>query len=233
MSRPPRLPELMICIGHRGARGHEPENTLRSVKRALELGADAIEIDVQLVEGELIVFHDARLDRTTNGRGSVQRQSLAVLRALDAGLGERIPTLREVFDMVDRRVWINVELKGRRTAEPAAALINEYIRERGWRADDFLVSSFHRSELLRLVGRGIPLGILFERSARLFAGLAARLGACAIHPPLRHVTRRLIERAHARGLKVFVYTVNRPKDIERMRALGVDGVFTDFPERVG
>ena len=102
-----------LCIGHRGACGHEPENTLRSIRRALELGAHGVEIDVRLVHGELLVMHDAKLDRTTNGRGYLARKSLEVLRALDAGQGERIPTLREVFETVHRRAFINIELKGR------------------------------------------------------------------------------------------------------------------------
>lgn len=221
----------MLCIGHRGARGHEPENTLRSVQRALKLGADAVEIDVRVIDHELIVFHDATLRRTTNGRGRLTRKTFAELRALDAGKGERIPTLREVLDAVGRRGMINIELKGRGTAGPVAALIREYVRERGWQFSDFLVSSFHRRELRELAQSEIPLGILFKRFAGRFAPVAAELGACAIHPNLRYVNRRLVERAHASGLKVFVYTVNRPRDIARMKALGVDGLFTDFPER--
>lgn len=222
----------MICIGHRGARGHEPENTLRSVRRALDLGAEGIEIDVYAVDGELVVFHDAKLDRTTNGRGRLTRKTFAYLRTLDAGKGEQIPTLSEVFDAVNRRAFINVELKGRRTAEPVAELIEQYVRERGWSYEDFLVSSFHRRELRALVGRPIRLGVLFARSARRFAGIAAQLGAYSIHPNLRAANTRVVGAAHKLGLKVFVYTVNKPSDIARMRALGVDGVFTDFPERV-
>jgi glycerophosphoryl diester phosphodiesterase len=222
----------MICIGHRGARGHEPENTLRSVRRAIELGADGIEIDVYFVEGELVVFHDTKLERTTNGRGRLTRKSFQYLRALDAGNGEQIPTLGEVFDAVNRRAFINVELKGRRTAEPVAKLIEKYVRERGWSCEEFLVSSFHRRELRALADGPLRLGVLFARSARRFAPLAVKLGAFSIHPGLRWTNQRLVRRAHALGLKVFVYTVNDAKDIARMSALGVDGVFTDFPERV-
>src|SRR5436309_1394238 len=98
-----------LCIGHRGARGHEPENTVRSVRRAMELGANGIEVDVYFVDGELIVIHDDTLDRTTNGHGPVVEQSLDFIRSLDAGKGEKIPTLREIFDAVDRRAFINVE----------------------------------------------------------------------------------------------------------------------------
>jgi glycerophosphoryl diester phosphodiesterase len=222
----------LLCIGHRGACGHEPENTLRSVRRALELGAHGIEIDVHFVDGEIIVIHDAKLERTTNGKGSVARKSLAYLRSLDAGKGERIPTLREVFETVDRRAFINIELKGRRTAEPVARLIAEFVATRGWRCEDFLVSSFNRRELRDIDDPRIPIGLLLTRPSRLYALSARRVRAGAVNPAARFVTARFVEDAHRRGLRVFAYTANEPAEIARLRRLGVDGVFTDFPERV-
>jgi glycerophosphoryl diester phosphodiesterase len=222
----------LLCIGHRGACGHEPENTLRSVRRALELGADGVEIDVRLVQGELVVFHDAKLDRTTNGGGLLSRKTLAQVRALDAGLGEQIPTLREVLEAVDRRGLVNIELKGRRTAGPVEALIGEFVRERGWLPEQFLVSSFHRRELKQISDPAVRIGMLCARPTRLYSVSARRLGAWSVHPALRYTTARFVKDAHRRGLKVLVYTVNAPADIARMRAIGVDGVFTDFPERV-
>lgn len=224
----------MICIGHRGACGTEPENTLRSVRRALEMGADGVEIDVRLVEGELVVIHDARLERTTNGQGRVSSKSFAALRALDAGEGERIPVLREICDAVARRGFINIELKGAGTAQPTARLVRELIEQGGWRPEQFLVSSFLRRELrrFRVADEGrTPLGLLLARPTRLFLAQARALGAQTVHPPLRHTNERLVTRAHAEGLRVYVYTVNRPTDYARMKELGVDGVFTDFPER--
>ena len=140
-------PQRLFCFGHRGARGHEPENTLRSVRKALELGADGIEVDVYFADGQLVVMHDRTLGRTTNGSGFVTRKSFAYLRSLDAGRGERIPTLAEVFDTVTHRAVINVELKGPRTAAPVTALIDEYVRQRGWRYDEFLVSAFDHTQL--------------------------------------------------------------------------------------
>lgn len=220
-----------LCIGHRGACGHEPENTLRSVRRALELGAHGIEIDVWFVDGELLVFHDAKLERTTDGRGNLSWKTFAQLRALDAGLGERIPTLREVFETVDRRAFINIELKGRRTAGPVRALIAEFVEQHGWRWEDFVVSSFHRTELRAVSDPRIPIALLLTRPTRLSMLSARRVRAVAVNPALRYVTRRFVEDAHRRGLKVFVYTVNDPADLARLRDWGVDGVFTDFPER--
>ena len=220
----------MLCIGHRGAAGHEPENTLRSVRRALELGADAVEIDVYNLDGELIVIHDSTLNRTTNGRGPLRRRTLAQLRALDAGKGERIPLLSEVIDAVDRRVPLNIELKGTRTAAPVLHLANAYLA-RGWAPHDFLISSFRRGELRQLRDSGLPIGILFARSARLFRPLARTLGAWSIHVPLSQVTPRLVSRVHADGRKLFVFTVNDRADMDRMAQLGVDAIFSDFPDR--
>jgi glycerophosphoryl diester phosphodiesterase len=198
----------------------------------LELGAHGVEIDVQFVHGELLVLHDAKLDRTTNGRGYLARKSLAALRAIDAGKGEHIPTLREVFETVNRRAFVNIELKGRKTARPACALIHEFVRSHGWRYDDFLVSSFHRAELRAVQDPKIPIGLLLTRPTRLYSLSARRVRASTVNPAARYVTARFVEDAHRRGLRVFPYTVNDPRQIARFRAMGVDGVFTDFPERV-
>src|SRR5271154_2195490 len=143
-----------LCIGHRGAKGLEAENTLRSVRKALDLGVDGVEIDVYLAGGQLVVIHDDTLERTTNGRGRVEDQSFEYLRSLEAGLGEKIPTLREVFETVNRRAFINIELKGGGTAEPVLELIEEYVNKRGWVREDFLISSFDLHELGKLKARG-------------------------------------------------------------------------------
>lgn len=195
------------------------------------MGADGIEIDVRLLEGELVVLHDARLDRTTSGSGLLSSRSLAYVRALDAGAGERVPLLHEVVEAafaIHPQALINIELKGRRTAGPVA----EFLRALpGDLRDHFLVSSFHRTELRLLRGFGLRLGILFARSGVRFRRLADALQAWSVHLPLRHVTARAVERIHAHGQKVFVYTVNAPQDFARLREMGVDGVFTDFPDR--
>ena len=117
-----------LCIGHRGAMGHAPENTLLSVTKALDLGVKWIEIDVYFIDKELVVIHDDRLERTTDGIGYVQEQSLDYLRSLDAGKGEKIPLLREIFDLIDGRAGINIELKGVNTAEPVVKLIRKYLK---------------------------------------------------------------------------------------------------------
>jgi glycerophosphoryl diester phosphodiesterase len=223
----------MLCIGHRGAMGYEPENTLRSVRRALELGAQWIEVDVYVVQGRLMVFHDDRLERTTNGAGCIMEQSIDYLRSLDAGQGEKIPFLEEVVEAAAGRAGINVELKGPGTAEPVARFIAERVSE-GWEYDQLLVSSFDHHELLRLkrLNPKVHLGALIVARPLDYALFAERLGAFSVNPAMEYVDQAFVDDAHKRGLKVFVFTVNNPEDITRMADLGVDGVFSNYPERV-
>jgi glycerophosphoryl diester phosphodiesterase len=224
----------LICFAHRGASGHEPENTLSAVEKAIVLGADWIEVDVYAVERELIVIHDERLERTTNGAGCVMDKALAYLRSLDAGKGQRIPTLREVFDCVDRRVGINVELKGPDTAGLAVSLINEYASKRGWKCDQFILSSFSHRELIKVkkLDPSIKIGIIVSGRHRRYKKLTRQLATYSVHPHIDLVNEEFTMDAHQRGLKVFVYTVNHPDDIARLEAMGVDGIFTDLPELV-
>ncbi|HEY5345425.1 MAG TPA: glycerophosphodiester phosphodiesterase family protein [Verrucomicrobiae bacterium] len=226
--------QKLFCFAHRGARGREPENTVRSVRRALDLGADGVEVDVYFADGQLVVIHDATLKRTTNGHGRVMEKSFAYLRSLNAGAGEKIPTLAEIFDAVNRRAVINVELKGPHTAAPVAALIGEYVKHHGWSFDDFLASSFDHARIreVKQLCPKIRIGALIGKTPRNLAKFAKELGAWSLHASKRCVTPKLVADAHQRGLKVFVYTVNEPKEIARMRARGVDGVFSDFPERM-
>lgn len=134
---------MVVKVGHRGAAGHEPENTLRSFRRAMELGADMVELDVHLCgSGELVVIHDETVDRTTDGTGEVAKMTLDEMRALDAGKGERIPTLQEVIDLATGRMDINIELKGLGTAGPALEHIEDAV-DNGWEISGFHASSFH------------------------------------------------------------------------------------------
>jgi glycerophosphoryl diester phosphodiesterase len=223
-----------ICFAHRGASGHEPENTLLAIEKAVTLGAPWIEIDVFAVEDELIVIHDERLEKTTNGAGFVMQQSLAYLRSLDAGKGQRIPLLREVFELTKGRVGVNVELKGPETAEPLVKLVHEFEAERSLFDGRLLVSSFNHRELVkfRSLNPDVPIGALGFGLPPKHAKFAQDLGAVSVHTSVARINRAFVNDAHRRGLKVFVYTVNRAEDLRRMRTMGVDGVFTNFPELV-
>ncbi|MBZ0264954.1 glycerophosphodiester phosphodiesterase [bacterium] len=220
----------LTVFAHRGARGYEPENTLRAFKRAEELGAKWIELDVYPVEDKLVVIHDLRLERTTNGTGFVWNQSLDTLRSLDAGKGEKIPFLNEVFDTISEETGINIELKW----HGAAALVASFLRQRKLNLNRILVSSFIHAELLvfKKLMPEVPIGALTGELPLKFASFAEELGAYSIHPTIEFISSEFVDDAHQRGLKVYVYTVNHPEELEWMRQLGVDGVFTDFPDKI-
>ncbi|MGF1589974.1 MAG: glycerophosphodiester phosphodiesterase [Pleurocapsa sp.] len=223
----------MLCIGHRGAMGHEPENTLLSVRKALALGVDAIEIDVYNVENNLVVIHDRDLSRTTNGTGYIEEQSFAYLRSLDAGKGEQIPTLSEVIETVNRQAIVNIELKGSNTAGLVVELIQTYIRQ-GWVYRDFVVSSFNHDELHRLktICDQIKTGMLIYGLPWQYLATAKKLQADIVISSLDFVSLELINSVHQHSLLVWIYTVNQPNDIKRLKAWGVDAIFTNYPERV-
>jgi len=221
-----------VCFAHRGASGHEPENTLLSFSKAIELGSPWIELDVHSIEGELLVIHDDQLGRTTSGRGRLTDTSLEVLRSLDAGKGQQIPTLHEVIQLVGDRAGINIELKGPETAEPVVELLASISNDHP--AGQFLISSFEHAQLKR-IRQLLPaqdLGVLFQRTESAVVTRTLDLGATRLHIPGKQVSRRIIVEAHAANLKVHVYTVDDPGEIQRMMDLGVDGVFSNFPDRV-
>lgn len=225
----------IIRIGHRGAGGYEPENTLRSFSKALELGADMIELDVHLSsDNSLVVIHDDTLDRTTNGQGPVSEKSFDELRALDAGKSEKIPSLAEAFDLILGKSRINIELKGAGTARPVAALIEEYVKNRGRRYEDFLVSSFDHLDLwtLKNDNPAILTGALAVQLPPGFAEFAKEMKAYSVNAALYAVSKPIIDELHKKEIKVFVFTVNEPEDIGHVKAMGIDGIFSDYPDRI-
>jgi glycerophosphoryl diester phosphodiesterase len=206
------------------------------VRRALELNVDGIEVDVQLSDGQLIVIHDRRLDRTTSGRGSLQDYCFADLRRLDAGRGERIPILAEVLDEVRGRAMVNVELKSAAAAADTTQLIHGYLQLGLWQRESFLVSSFDHTATARArrMDEQLRIGLLVEGRPRAsFFEEAIRQRAYSVHIDLESVVPEFVAQARGLGLRVMVYTVNTATDAMRMRQMGVDGIFTDFPDRVG
>lgn len=223
----------MLCIGHRGAMGHAPENTIASIQKALDLGVDCIEIDVYSIEGHLLVFHDQRLERTTNGVGFIWDQTFEQLRTLDAGDGEQIPTLAEVCHTIQGHAGLNIELKGPDTAIEVVEFIKNQTQQ-GQDKNKFLISSFDHSALaeVKKLDPDLKIGVLFKGSPLDGSKLAADLDAYAVHPAAEGIDQQWVNQAHAKGLRIFAYTVNAPRQIQTMKHLGVDGVFTNFPERV-
>ncbi len=220
--------ETFLIIGHRGAAGLEPENTLRSFARALRIGVDAIELDVYCVEGKLMVIHDDTLERTTNGRGNVMATSYDALRRLDAGNGERIPTLDEVLELVAGKVTVNVELKGKGTAAPLAKHVAAHPK------DDLLVSSFdHRElEVFRAAAPTARVAPLFHKASSRMFEIADSLNAWSINLSEKLATADRLETIADNGYRALVYTVNDPAVARRLQADGAGGIFTDFPDRM-
>jgi len=215
--------------------GYAPENTLLSFQKAIEIGVHMVELDVHVCKtGELVVIHDETVDRTTNGHGSVAEMTLQELQKLDAGMGERIPTLSAVLDFSDRKVRVNIELKGKQTAKPTCKVIEKYIMQRNWMCDDFLVSSFDYDELreCHALNPKIALGILITEQEFNYAEIATELGAKAIIPEYHLVSEQYVKDAHERGLQTVVWTVNEKNDIERMREMEVDGIISNYPDRI-
>lgn len=223
----------LFCIGHRGASGHEPENTLRAIRRALEMGVDGVEIDVHATcDGELVVIHDAVLERTTDGCGRVAEMTLNAVRQVTAGKGEKVPTLWEVMQLVAGRTWLNIELKAKGTAQRVVRAIDRAVDELGAQRDAFTISSFDHAELALAAGQGVPIGVLLGGWRPGINRLVRRLGAASLHLSAGALTSRRVAFAKTLGVRVLAYTVNEPADMKRVAALGVDGIFTDFPDRV-
>ncbi|MGJ8672110.1 glycerophosphodiester phosphodiesterase [Rubritalea sp.] len=220
-----------LTIGHRGCAGLEPENTLRSVRRAVELGCKMVEVDVHVVDGELVVIHDFSVDRTTNGKGEVEDYTMTDLRELDAGLGERIPLLGEVLDLCFMAgVAVNIEIKGLACVGSLVSLMKERL------LPEIVISSFDLPQLEEFRSKcdHIQIAVLVDKSSQLDRAfdLAQRLSAVAINPSLKILDRSLVERAHVLGLKVYSYTVKTVGDYDRVLESGADGCFADDPRMV-
>jgi len=227
--------KTFLKIGHRGAAGYAPENTIASFKKALSLGVDAIELDVYVcASGELVVIHDDRVDRTTNGNGYVVDKNLEELRILDAGSKEKIPLLEEVLDLIDNKVIVNIELKGTKTAELVSQIIHKYIKEKNWDKANFLVSSFNHPELklFKKLMPEIKIGALLTGIPESYAEFGEKLGAYSVNLSMEFIDQKFVDDAHKRGLKVFIWTVNESDDIEKMKVLDVDGMFSNFPDKL-
>ena len=225
----------ILTIGHRGAMGHETENTIASIQKALDLNVDMIEIDVfRITSGEIVVFHDEKIDRLTNGSGEIESLDLEALKNLTVVGNHKIPLLSEVLDVINHKVPLNIELKGPETSEGVINIINTYMENEGWALDDFLISSFNWEELehMRRINKDIEIAVLTEDNPLDAISIANDLNAVAINPNYLSLTKKNVSEIKSRGFKIFTWTVNDTEQISNMRKLGVDGIFTNYPERV-
>jgi glycerophosphoryl diester phosphodiesterase len=235
------LPRPLI-LAHRGDSAHAPENTLPAFERAVQRGADGVELDVKLsADGEVVVSHDPTVDRTTGGHGRLSDLSMSELSRLDAGAsfseefrGTRLPRLGEVFEAIGGKCIINVELTN--AANPFDAVVEkvcELVRHYGLQ-DRILFSSFFGNQLrtaARLLPE-VPRGLLalagwkgaWARSFQFMFG-----DFQALHPNLADVNPAQVSRVHQLKRQILVYTVNQPEEIARLKEWGADGIFTDDP----
>ena len=221
---------MVIITGHRGCgtKGiglSEPENTLRSILRAVELGADQVEVDAHLsLDNRVVMIHDSTVDRTTNGRGKIRGYTLAELRALDAGQGERIPTLEEVIDSVRGKATLQIELKG-------IGVEDEVIRitKASGMVEQSIITSFRHDAVARAkaLEPRICTGVLFVCSPISPTRLAGDAGADNLHPNVEYVDASLVELAHQKGLGVYVWNADTEEKAIEMLQFGVDAIGTN------
>ncbi|MCU4674840.1 glycerophosphodiester phosphodiesterase family protein [Catenovulum sp. 2E275] len=223
----------MKIIAHRGASGIAPENTLAAFRLALESGVDGIELDIQMVDGTAVVLHDRWLQKTTNGLGLTQQINLNYLQSLDAGGGQRVPTLKEVFTLINGACLINIELKAPDCELAVLADIDYALKQLNFKQDQFIISSFNHFSL-RKINQLVPwlkLGALTANLPLEYAAFASQLNAFSVNACIDFIDQAFVDDAHQRGLEVWVYTVNQIEDIQAMLDLGVDAIFTDYPSR--
>ncbi|TDF96241.1 glycerophosphodiester phosphodiesterase [Paenibacillus piri] len=234
--------QTTLVIGHRGAAGEAPENTLVSFRLAIRQGADALELDIhESAEGELVVCHDETVNRTTNGSGRIADLSAEELKRLDAGSwfgpqfgSEQLPLLQEVFALVPPAVMINVEIKCPYSARLEQRLL-ELLRHYG-RLDSVVVSSFDHKTLIKLKRKepALRIGLLYSANVASHRQLAAITGedVYSLHPQYKLIDADDVADAVRSGLQVYPFTINKENDLRQALAAGVSGIITDFPGRL-
>ena len=225
-------------IAHRGASAYEPENTLRAFERAIQMGATMLELDIHLSrDGHPIVIHDATVSRTTNRKGQVSDMTLKQIKELDAGKGERVPTLTEVIDLARDRVILYIELKGQLTPDPVVDTLNSMAFE-----DQVIVSSFYPwlIQKIKFLNQKIRTSMLIrsEDQAAGFVEWALAVAADYVHPaweneiptPSKLLTPDMIINIRRQGLGLIIWQEDRPSELQELVKLGPDGICTNTPD---
>jgi len=217
----------MLRIGHRSARAYVPENTLKSFKKALEIGVDAVELDVRKTkDNQLVVIHDADIKRTTNGEGLVSAFTLMEIQGFDAGSGEKIPTLEEVLDFLDKKAKVFVELKESGIEEQVLAIVKKKGLEK-----NVVITSFIEEALkkVRELNGDVETGLIYANYKNPIKA-ALELKANYLLPLYRFTHTANVKKAHQNGLKVVVWTINKPEEVKEYAKKGADGIASDNPD---
>ncbi len=219
----------MIIIGHRGAKGHVAENTLASFEKAIALNVDAIELDVHVSsDNEIMVIHDETIDRTTTKNGFVKDFTSLELKEL------LIPTLEDVFHLINHRCIINIEIKDANATKKVIQLIEKFINEHDWKYNQFHISSFDWLVLEEVAETNseIAIGVLTEDSIETALAFAKKINAHSINPYFKILNQEKANLIRANGFKIYTWTVNSAEDIIFVKSLQVDGIISDFPNRI-
>ena len=225
-------------IAHRGASAYEPENTLRAFARAIQMGATMLELDIHLSrDGQPVVIHDAEVSRTTKGKGQVNDMTLKQIKELDAGKGERVPTLAEVIDLTRGRAKLYIELKGQRTPGPVMEMLNSMAF-----VNQVIVNSFYPwlIQKTKFLDPMIRTSMLIRREDREadFVEWALAVAADYVHPcwedemptPHKLLTPDMIANIRRHGLGLITWQEDRPSELRELVKLGVDGICTNTPD---
>ena len=227
----------ILRIGHRGSKGYVAENTLESIKHAILLGVTGIEIDVfKCLSGELVLSHENNLKRLTGKSGQLEKLTLGELKKFLVVGKYKIPTLTDVLQTIETPLFVNIELKGLNTAQATSKIITNLSKSTSWRLENFIISSFNWNELeqFRSIDKNTPVGVLLSNSMSINEAIefGKKINAQAIHPNFKLLNEKTVKKIKNNGFKIYTWTVNSKDDINYMKKLKVDGIISDFPDKI-
>ena len=227
----------VLRIGHRGSKGYVAENTLESINNAISLGVHGIEIDIfKCLSGELVLSHENNLKRLTGKSGQLEKLTLNDLKDFLVAGKYKIPTLNDVLIKIESPLFVNIELKGSDTAGATSKIVADFSRKTSWTLDHFIVSSFNWNELekFRSIDNNTPVGVLVNKSISINEAIefGKKINAQAIHPHYQLLDEITVKKIKNNGFKTFTWTVNNTDDIDFMKKIKVDGIISDYPDRI-
>ena len=227
----------VLRIGHRGSKGYIAENTLESINHAILLGVDGIEIDIfKCLSGELVLSHENNLKRLTGKSAQLEKLTLNELKKFLVAGKYKIPTLTDVLTIIKTPLFVNIELKGLNIAQATSKIISDISTSTSWSLEHFIVSSFNwdELELFRSIDKNTPVGVLVSKSMSINEAIefGKKINAQAIHPNFKLLNDKTVKKIKNNGFKIYTWTVNNEDDINFMKKLKVDGIISDYPDRI-
>ena len=227
----------VLRIGHRGSKGYIAENTLESINHAILLGVDGIEIDIfKCLSGELVLSHENNLKRLTGKSAQLEKLTLNQLKKFLVFGKYKIPTLTDILTIIKTPLFVNIELKGLNIAQATSKIISDISTSNSWSLEHFIVSSFNWDELerFRSIDKNTPVGVLVSKSMSINEAIefGKKINAQAIHPNFKLLNDKAVKKIKNNGFKIYTWTVNDEDDINFMKKLKVDGIISDYPDRI-